>query len=304
MAVSGLDSVSSWANSGSSEYSETYSIGAASDRCLIAACSSAGGNGSYNPTITWGGQSMTRIGSVVDSGVNNSIRVELAAFYLNEASIAAASGSTLATTNANPNFSDSALIARSYQGAPDAGVIDATNIVTDTDATSNNNTFVNMGTVDADEVAFHFGSVVDFDAAPGGTTMSGGTIPLIVDEWYTGGSGTLAMGETIFHSTSTRGGYCAGVTRSDAIAAIGCVILATSSDPVLEQEGFRGRNDDDDEANATWKAAQDVDFDVAPDELYRLRFVVDSTVAALVSKQIGLEHAPDGTTDWRETDVE
>ena len=47
--------------------------------------------------------------------------------------------------------------------------------------------------------------------------------------------------------------------------------------PILDQEGFRFRNDDGSEAAATWKAAQDTNIILTAEEAFRLRVLVDAT---------------------------
>ena len=46
---------------------------------------------------------------------------------------------------------------------------------------------------------------------------------------------------------------------------------------VLEQEGFRFRNDDGSETTATWAASQDTNYSVSPSTLKRLRMLVNAT---------------------------
>jgi hypothetical protein len=49
------------------------------------------------------------------------------------------------------------------------------------------------------------------------------------------------------------------------------------SPTVYDQAGFRGRNDDGDEATATWKQPENTNWSQAVDENFRVRFVVDDT---------------------------
>ena len=49
------------------------------------------------------------------------------------------------------------------------------------------------------------------------------------------------------------------------------------SSTAIEQEGFRHRNDDGDEATATWKANQDMNITLAADTAFRLRFLLKAT---------------------------
>ena len=53
-----------------------------------------------------------------------------------------------------------------------------------------------------------------------------------------------------------------------------CTFAVSSS---IEQKDFRFRNDDDNEASATWKANQDVNINLAADTAFRLRFLLKAT---------------------------
>jgi hypothetical protein len=69
---------------------------------------------------------------------------------------------------------------------------------------------------------------------------------------------------------------------------------------VLEQEGFRFRNDDGSEAAATWRQAQDVADSIAKETNVRLRVIVNETGGSdPASQQYGLEYRKQGDTDWR-----
>lgn len=65
----------------------------------------------------------------------------------------------------------------------------------------------------------------------------------------------------------------------------------------LDQEGYRFRNDDGNEATATWKAAQDTNVTLAPGSVARLRFVVNGT-GDPTSKALKLEFRKVGQTPW------
>lgn len=75
-----------------------------------------------------------------------------------------------------------------------------------------------------------------------------------------------------------------------------------ASDPVYEQETFRGRNDNGTEATATWKAAADTDFSQDADRTFRLRFGLACTDAgeAGFTPSVYYRHKPVGGAygDW------
>ena len=66
--------------------------------------------------------------------------------------------------------------------------------------------------------------------------------------------------------------------------AVDATILA-----FLNQEGFRFRNDDGDEDEATWKANQDVSINLSAGSISRIRFLIDS-VGDISGKQFQLEY--------------
>jgi hypothetical protein len=82
-----------------------------------------------------------------------------------------------------------------------------------------------------------------------------------------------------------------------ALSTVETSILLT---PILEQEGFRWRNDDNDEANATWRQNQDVDDSISKSVNIRLRLIVNAT-GDPTSKQYELQYkrTSDPATKWR-----
>ena len=65
------------------------------------------------------------------------------------------------------------------------------------------------------------------------------------------------------------------------------VVLAV---PVqYDQLGFRGRNDDGDEATATWKAAENTNWPQPADQNFRVRFAVKETVGGTVDFETALQ---------------
>ena len=65
----------------------------------------------------------------------------------------------------------------------------------------------------------------------------------------------------------------------------------------LEQEGFRCRNDDGDEATATWAADQDTAVTVRVNENIRIRFVINAT-GDVGSKQFKLQYKALAASEW------
>lgn len=117
MAVSALDAASSGNTDGAS-----YTVSAGSNRLLVIGIQHEGNFTTDQVTVTWGGQSLTE-GPVgyIDAGGNDQ---EVQLFYLNEAGIAAASGSTISITNESANFT---WHARSYQDVDQTTPVPETN---------------------------------------------------------------------------------------------------------------------------------------------------------------------------------
>jgi hypothetical protein len=70
----------------------------------------------------------------------------------------------------------------------------------------------------------------------------------------------------------------------------------------LDQEGFRFRNDDGDEAGATWKEAQDTNLTAAKSVNTRLRVILDAT-GDPATAQYQLEYRRSGQL-WRKVEAE
>ncbi len=71
----------------------------------------------------------------------------------------------------------------------------------------------------------------------------------------------------------------------------------------LEQEGFRFRNDDGDEASATWKTSQDVNSTIHPQENFRLRFLINAT-GNPAGQQFKVQYRKVGEETWTDIPVE
>ena len=79
------------------------------------------------------------------------------------------------------------------------------------------------------------------------------------------------------------------------------VLLLDAAAAGREQEGYRFRADDDDEASAAWLEAQDTDITRAKETNTRLRTLVDTDTADPPSEGLQLEYRKvgDPATEWR-----
>lgn len=112
------------------------------------------------------------------------------------------------------------------------------------------------------------GSISGFQAAPalGQDTENEYILQIIAADVSNGDTINLRIYHDVAGGVALNGGY----TDTPAITVVKQVIHT--------QVTFRGRNDDGDEANATWKAAAGVDWTQPLDQNFRVRFLVSSAV--------------------------
>ena len=139
----------------------SYSISAGSNRCLVIGITQEAATPLVALAVTYGGQSMIQVAGI-SVGDATDLRTDL--YFLNDAGIAAASGTTISVTGLPSNFT---LHRASY-----ANVVQTTPTVIDTDAASGAGTTVlNITSVDD-------GAIVCLGAMGNGGTVvwSGGAI--------------------------------------------------------------------------------------------------------------------------------
>jgi hypothetical protein len=99
--------------------------------------------------------------------------------------------------------------------------------------------------------------------------------------------------------TTLEGTFVSGANRLGTAAAhfLDFLVVPTAE---LEQEGFRWRNDDDDEVDATWRQDQDVDDEIAKETNIRLRTLLNAT-GDPDSQQFEIQYkeASDSAVEWR-----
>ena len=79
------------------------------------------------------------------------------------------------------------------------------------------------------------------------------------------------------------------------------IIPPSAASVTYEQEGFRFRNDDDNEADATWRQTQDVDDSVLKETNIRLRVLTDTTGdSPTVTRTLQYRRDDEATTEWRD----
>jgi hypothetical protein len=122
-----------------------------------------------------------------------------------------------------------------------------------------------------------------------------------LDDWeggdvVTGNTGTGSLAVAVPAVTGTAAQELTG-TGSPALATPAITGTGTVVDFTLDQEGYRWRDDDANEATAAWLATQDTDVARAKNQNTRLRVLVDAT-GDPDSKQYQLEYRKVGGGTW------
>lgn len=145
-----------------------------------------------------------------------------------------------------------------------------------------------------------------------GGADSGGSIT--INTWLNSFTARQDIGTTLGSGTRDVVGYAdraatyngstavsSGATYSTAVQArTGIIIAFTVAPPavILDQQGYRWRNDDGSETTATWKTAQNTSASIPSATPARLRVLVNATNDP-PSQGYQLEHRKVGTTAWK-----
>ena len=87
------------------------------------------------------------------------------------------------------------------------------------------------------------------------------------------------------------------VSDAGVVTSGDTVTVSESGTITLTQHSFRFRNDNGDEDEATWAAALNGNFNIAPDNVIRIRFLIDAQ-GDNESKQFRLEYKKTTDVDW------
>lgn len=217
----------------------------------------------------------------------------LRSFYVEDC---AAGACTVTFDMAGATTGDLTVVIAEYSGVPISSSLDQTQVGTGTGtAVSSGSTAT---TSQADELVWgamaHDGSNMALTETGSATLVQeneGGSadMPIATSERIVAAAAAYAATWTIGTSAT----WWAHVATFKAGAAVGIS---------LDQEGFRWRNDDGSEATATWKAAQDTNVTVNPDETARLRFIVNAT-GDPANAQYKLQYRKVGAASWRDIDT-
>ncbi len=245
---------------------QTFSVSAGSDRMLVA-CFQWEVSGQISvSSVDYGGQAMVQAveQDTPDTGFSQGNSI----WYLLEAGIAAASTSVITPTySAAPD--DQVIHAISYAGINQVGG-STTNPAT-AGAESNEAT---PNPLISDLTETDEGCVV---AVRGSGNVS--TFTWASDLTEQTDQASASSGSSMADRLSTTSGNVnvEGTASSQNRGAQAVATFAPAAAATYEQEGFRWRNDDDNEADATWRQNQDVDDTVAKETNIRLRVLSDAT---------------------------
>jgi hypothetical protein len=286
MTISRLGSNTS--DSGGGNLSFSHTLVAGSDRKVVVLVGFEN-DGTRVPSVTYGGETMTE-GAGCNTGVADLLNGAYV-FYIDEVDLPANGANTVAVTFSGgaSQFEAVALCAEfggvasgiedsdsTCEGSPGNDTIETTGFSGgDTDLFCSAYTCGNVGT------NWTYGqSQNELLDAPLSSSRHGFT-----DLIATGAISTL---EGTFVSSANRLGA----------AAVRFIVSAVPAE--LEQEGFRWRNDDDDEANATWRQDQDVDDEIAKETNIRLRTILNATGDPDTQQfEIQYKETSDAASEWR-----
>lgn len=269
---------------------QSYTVSAGSDRCLVVGVQAEGAITPDSVTVTWGGQSMVRaVYSHVEAAGNDN---EVALFYLLEAGIAAASGSTIAITGQVANFT---WHAASYTGVHQGGgssTVPETNTDGTTGATPNPLTGSDI-VVGVDAAVVGLGGCGNATTALWGSDLTEQTDIQDITSPTTTGSmadGLFASGQTVnvepTWASQNRASLCA-------------MELAPASVATIEQEGYRWYSDGTESGSAARQAQDTVDT-VAKAITVQLRALLNATGdPATAQFQLEYKETGDGDVEYR-----
>lgn len=270
---------------------EAGAISAGTDRLLVAGYaehlpSSASIVGGVS--LDWGNQTLT-LGAEHES-TYGSTDSYAGVFWGNDALIAAATGTDITVTGYGAtNRGGLAMIV--FDGAAQSSPIGNTN---NGDINASLTLAVSL-TVNANNAAW--GITTGYGNGTGNPTISNN-------------GGTDFTGQTTWDAfASTEGGSqsrieATGASRSDSVTWTGAtnctaamqVVEIKSAEATAEQEGFRWRNDDDNQINATWRQAQDVNDSIGKNQNIRLRMLTNYT-GDPATTQLALHYKKNGDPD-------
>lgn len=245
-------------------------------------------DGNLVPSVTYGGQAMTEAAGC-NTGVSDLLNGAYV-FFIDEDDLPSdgVNAVSITFTGSTNEFNYSALCAEFENVA--AGIEDADSTCEDSPG---NDTIETTG--------FSGGATDLFCAAyTCGETGTNWTYGQSQNELLDGPSGSSRAGFTDLIATGSittlTATFISGANRLGAAAAHFLEEAAAE----LEQEGFRFRNDDDDEANATWRQNQDVNDTIAKEINIRLRTILNAT-GDPDSQQFEIQYkeTSDGASEWR-----
>lgn len=263
----------------------SFTVSAGTNRCLIVGLTGEGSQ-SGNHTCQYGGQTMQLVATTLAGSGTTQQTVSL--FFLNDAGIQAASGTTITPGNVP---SDLSIHAASYEN-----VVQTTPTNTDSDSAnaSTPNPLANCDivTAAADAVVVALSGMGNAGSAAWNSPLTERT-----DQATASANGSLADDEVA--SPTTVACECTWTTQNRA-AIVACE-LANLAAVTYEQEGHQFRLDDGSESGASDIGAQDSNITAAIGENRRLRILTDVTGdAGSVAVTLQYRKVGDPDSEWRD----
>lgn len=261
----------------------SFTVTAADNRCLIVLVTTEGTQ-SGNHTCTYGGQTMTHVVAAIAGSGTTQQTVTL--FYLNDAGIVAASGTTITPGNVPGDIS---IHAASYQ---DAMQTTPTNTDTDSAAGTTPNPLAALDIVTGADDA-----VVCAGSGMGNAGSCAWASPLTerTDQATASANGSYADDSVPTATTIA----CEPTWTTQNRAAGVALELVHESAVTREQDGFR-YYEDGTESGSTVLAAEDTDITIAKETTFHLR-VGSQMVGDPDAESCTLEYKEnsDAATEWR-----
>lgn len=262
----------------------SFTVGTGDNRCLIVLVTTEGTQ-SGNHTCTYGGQTMTHVVAAIAGSGTTQQTVTL--FYLNDAGIVAASGTTITPGNVPGDIS---IHAASYQ---DAMQTTPTNTDTDSSAAATPNPLAALDIVTGADDA-----VVCAGSGMGNAGSATWATPLTerTDQATASANGSYA--DDSVPTATTIACECTWSNQNRAAAV--ALELVHESAVTREQDGFRYYDDDGNESTSTALEAEDTDLTRAKESTFHLR-VGSQYVGDPAAESCTLEYKENGdaASEWR-----
>jgi hypothetical protein len=274
-------------DSGSGNLSFSHTLVAGSDRKVVVFIGFEN-DGDRTPTVTYGGETMTE-GAGCKTGASDLLNGAYV-FYIDEVDLPANGANTVAVTFSGGASQFEAVALCAEFGGVASGIEDSDSTC---EGSPGNDTIETTGFSGAADDLF-------CSAYTSGQEGSNWTYGQSQNELLDSELSSSRHGFTDLINGSISTLEATFVSGANRLGAAAVHFITSAVEAELEQEGFRWRNDDDDEADATWRQNQDVDDEIAREINIRLRTLLNAT-GDPDSQQYELQYkeTSDGAGEWR-----